>query len=372
MTGRPRAPPGACPQIDLCPRGVDDSFIVDTVPQTTEAALLKAALAASEAALGLHWTVLKRAGRQATTADALLELRHAGKTLKYAAEIKRRLRPATLGTVVHQLAAHGDHALLVTDHVTPPLADQLRARGVQFIDAAGNAFLNTPPLLIWVKGEKLADRLTPPRDRGRAFAPTGLQLVFALLCKPDATNLPYREIGRLAGVAHGTVGWVMPELQELGFIAHAGEQRQLMNVDRLLRQWAEGYIRALRPKLVLGRYQAPTLEWWNTVDPRAYEYLLGGEAAAGRLTQHLRPGTITVYGAKVAPRFLVDHKLSKDAGGQVEILKRFWHFDEAQPLAPLAPLPLIYADLIQTNDARCLEAAQILHDRFIAGFERKG
>lgn len=344
---------------------------MNTVPEgTAEATLLEAALAASEAALGLHWTVVKKqARRQATTADARLELRHAGKTLKYFAEVKRRLRPATLGVVIQQLAAHGENALLVTDHVTPPLADQLRARGVQFIDAAGNAFLNVPPLFIWVKGEKPADRLTPPRDRGRAFAATGLQVVLALLCRPDATNHPYREIGRLAGVAHGTVGWVMPELEGLGFVAHVGEQRRLMNVDRLLRQWAEGYIRVLRPKLVLGRYQAPNLAWWNTINLKMYEYVLGGEAAAGRITLHLRPGTITLYGAKVEPRFLVDHKLRKDVDGEVEILKKFWHFDAEEELAPV---PLVYADLIQKNDARCLEAAQILHDRFIAGFERKG
>ena len=201
---------------------------MDNLPQRpSEAALLKAALATSEVAFGLRWRVLKKpAGQRAAAPDALLELRYAGKTLKYAAEVKRQLRPATLGTVIHQVAAHGDHALLVSDHVTPPLADQLRAKGVQFIDAAGNAFLNAPPLLIWVKGEKPAERLTPPRDRGRAFAATGLQVVFALLCNPDATNLPYREIARLAGVAHGTVGWVIPELQELGFIAQVGEQRR--------------------------------------------------------------------------------------------------------------------------------------------------
>lgn len=111
------------------------------------------------------------------------------------------------------------------------------------------------------------------------------------------------------------------------------------------------------------------MEWWNTIKPRMYEYTLGGEAAAGRLTRHLRPGTITVYGAKVEPRFLVDHKLRKNADGEVEILKRFWRFDEEEELTPV---PLIYADLIQKNDARCLEAAQILHDQFIAGSERKG
>lgn len=72
---------------------------------------------------------------------------------------------------------------------------------------------------------------------------------------------------------------------------------------------------------------------------------------------------------RIEPRFLVDHKLRKNTDGEVEILKRFWRFDEEEELAPA---PLIYADLIQKNDARCLEAAQILHDQFIAGFERKG
>jgi hypothetical protein len=343
---------------------------MDTVPpQAAEAALLDAALAANGAALGLHWKILKKQPGRGANADAVLQLRHAGKTVKYIVEVKQRLRPATLGVVIHQLAAYGDQALLVTDHVTPPVADQLRAQGVQFIDAAGNAFLNTPALLIWVKGGKPVDRQTAPRDRGRAFGATGLRVVFALLCNPDATNRPYREIGQLAGVAHGTVGWVVPELQELGFLAQVGEKRRLMNVDNLLRQWAEAYIRVLRPKLVLGRYHAQTLEWWNTVNPRVYEYTLGGEAAAGRLTKHLRPGTVTVYGNRIEPRFLVDHKLRKDAAGEVEILKRFWRFADA---AELAPVPLIYADLIQKNDARCLEAAQILHDKFIAGFERKG
>ena len=96
--------------IDHCPRRVDNLSTMDKLPdRTTEAELLKAALAASEAAFGLHWTLLKKpAGRQAKNPDAVLELRHAGKTLKYAAEVIRRLRPATLGVIIHQLAAHGD------------------------------------------------------------------------------------------------------------------------------------------------------------------------------------------------------------------------------------------------------------------------
>jgi hypothetical protein len=42
----------------------------------------------------------------------------------------------------------------VTDHVTPPLAEALRAQGIGLLDAAGNAFLNQPPLLVFVKGQQ--------------------------------------------------------------------------------------------------------------------------------------------------------------------------------------------------------------------------
>jgi hypothetical protein len=334
---------------------------------SAEQALVERALAAIESATGLHWKKLKKLPKGEGRADFALQLLHAGKTVKYIVEVKRRLRPETLAATLLQLAAYPEPVLLITDHVTPPMADRLRAEGVQFIDTAGNAFLNSPPLFIWVKGEKPSERQAMPRDRGRAFAATGLQVVFTLLCKPELIQRPYREIGETAGVAHGTVGWVLPELQGLGYLAELGGKRRLLNVDRLLRHWAEAYIRVLRPKLVLGRYRTPTLEWWDTLKPGTYGYVLSGEPAAGRLTQYLRPGTITVYGLKLEPRFLLDHKLQKDAGGEVEVLERFWRFDED---AELAPLPLIYADLLQKDDARTLEAAQLIYDRFLSEFER--
>ena len=78
-------------------------------------------------------------------------------------------RPATLGAVVRQLRAHGGNPLLVTDHVTPPLAEALRAQGVEFLDAVGNAFLNQPPLLVFVNGQQRIEDLSgvnPARDFG--------------------------------------------------------------------------------------------------------------------------------------------------------------------------------------------------------------
>ena len=200
-------------------------------------------------------------------------------------EIKAGLRPAALGIIAHRLAPQKGRALLVADHVTPPMADTLRAQGIQFLDTAGNGYLEQPEVFVWVKGERPEHTFRNPRGRGRAFAPTGLRVLLTLLCKPELVNRPYREIAIAAGVAHGTVGWVMPELEPLGFIATLAGKRRLVNAGELLKRWTEAYLRALRPRLVLGRYHADNLAWWNTVAPLTYGYTLGGEAAAGRITK---------------------------------------------------------------------------------------
>ena len=301
-------------------------------------------------------------------ADALIRVRHGRQDILYTAEVRRGLRRATLGAALYQLGRLGEPALLVTDYVTPPLADELRARGVAFLDAAGNAYLDRPSLLVWVKGQRPAEWHAARRGTLRAFQASGLRVMFALLCQPEGVDRPYREIAKLAGVAHGTVGWVMADLLKLRFVAEVGGKRRLLRPEQLLQQWVEAYLRTLRPKLVLGSYRADTLDWWNALDPLKYGLLLGGEVAAARLTQHLRPGTLTLYGAKPEPRFLLDHRLRPNPTGEVEILERFWFFDTDEPA--LTPMPLVYADLLGIGDARCLETAKLVYDRILLRFGR--
>ena len=329
--------------------------------------LLEAVIIAAQQ-LGVGIEVVQLAPQLgAARADALIRVRYGDQEVLYAAEVKRGIRPATLGAVTQQLAHLGQPALLVTNYVTPPLADALKQRGIAFLDEAGNAYLNHPPSLIWVKGQR------PKQKNGanpttRTFNPGGLQVIFPLLCHPEWANRPYREIAKMAGVAHGTVGWVLAELPKLGFMAEVGGKRRLLQPERLLQQWVEAYARTLRPRLLIGRFHTDQLDWHKTLDPGKYGYLLGGEPAAARLTQHLRPGTITLYGPKVEPRFLLDQRLRLDPQGKVEILRRFWKFDDDHPL--LTPLPLIYADLVAIGDARCMETAKLIYGDIIARFGR--
>lgn len=332
-------------------------MLVDNALQP-EHLLLRAALKAMEP-LGLRFRVLQHKG-PTPRADAIVGLRLGGRDVRYVAEVKRTLRPAALGAVIHQLRTYARtyalKPLLVTDHVTPPLADALRTEGIEFIDAAGNAFLNRPPLLVFVKGQRPADG-PPVVERRRAFQPTGLQVLFALLARPGLVARPYREIAVNAGVAHGTVGWVMAEMPALGYVVDVGGRRRLINGERLLGQWTEAYARTLRPRLLLGRFRGE-LEGLDARAATFKDVLLGGELAAALITRQLRPGTASFYVQTIDPKVVLNLTLRADAEGNVDFRRRFWAF--AGEVPHVVPKLLVYADLLAIGDARCLETAQLL------------
>jgi hypothetical protein len=307
----------------------------------------------------------------ATHVDAILNFELGGKRQKMLVEVKRWLTPATIGQVVAHLRELGDNTLLVTDYVTPQVAEKLKALDIAFVDTAGNAYLRRPPTLIWVTGRKLAT--TPARLKaGRAFQPMGLKLLFALLCRPDMVNVGVREIAKFAGVAHGTVGGVLADLRNLGFVVETGNQRtrvrKLRNRHKLLMQWAEAYARTLYPQHLIGRYQTNQPDWWKKLDTTRYQVLLGAEPAAAIATNYLRPGVVTLYVDEVPARMMVDFHIRKADEGNIELRRRFWPFDHAWEYPALTPPVLIYADLLATGDARCIETAQVFYDQYLARF----
>lgn len=300
-------------------------------------------------------------------ADAEITIAYGGRELLCLAEVKRHLRPATLGATLQQLRALGAKPLLVADYVTPPMAERLRKEGIWFADAAGNAYIEEPPLLVWIIGRPRVRERTRKAEY-RAFQPGGLRVLFALLCQPELIEQPYRKIAEYAGVAHGTVGWVMAELPEHGFLTEYRKRRVLVQQERLLVQWAEAYARTLRPKLLLAQYRAEEIAWWEDMDAEAFDYLLGGEAAGARLTRYLRPERITLYGKQINQKLAARHALRPAENGNVEILEQFWNFPANTP--GIVPKPLIYADLLATGETRCIETAELIYQDIVNGLDR--
>ena len=343
--------------------------------QTTEHDLLTQAIAAAQT-LGVEVEWVDQKPRTGTRrADAAIDLRVGNERKRYLVEVKKGLRPATLGVVLLQLEElkqWDNPVMLVTDHVTPQLAETLRKRDVTFLDTAGNAYINAPPVLIWVKGQRLPEKIPAKAAEGRALQGKGLRVVFALLCGPEWVDKPYREIANLAGVAHGTVGWVMTDLERMGFLIELQGRRRLRNRRRLLDMWVEAYARVLMPKLLLGRYRAPKREWWKEVTVEEYGLQLGAEPAAEKIDGYLRPGVATFYADEVPGKFIADYQLRTDPKGDVELRERFWNFDYDWPWPALVPPVLIFADLLALGDARCVEAARRIYEQHLAGLFEQG
>jgi hypothetical protein len=224
------------------------------------------------------------------------------------------------------------------------------------VDAAGNAHIRQTTVLIRVTGRKPVLKTVAPQF-GRAFQPTGLQVVFALLCHPEWVSLPYRDLATHAGVAHGTVGWVMSDLQQQGFVSDVSGKRgtrRLHNTQRLLTLWADAYARHLRPRTLLGRYYVPKLEGWENwplAGQGADLVQWGGEPAGALLTQYLRPGELTLYADKLP--------------GMLAARQRFWNFPEDGAQNCVPPV-LVYADLMATGEARCMETGKMIYEQQLA------
>jgi hypothetical protein len=254
--------------------------------------------------------------------------------------------------------------ILVTRFVTPQMAEQLKALNMHFLDTAGNAYLNQPQMFVYIKGCKLQQPLSQKRVK-RTFRAAGLQVIFALLCHPGFENRPFRKIAQVANVALGSVDAVIQDLRQMDYLIDmGGRKRQLVQKQKLLERWVMAYPEQLRPKLLLGKYQATDENWWQQTDLNPFDAYWGGEVAAAKLTQYLKPLITTVYMKPPLGQFILEHRLRKHSRGNVEMLEKFWQF-ECLPQNRIVPPLLVYADLIATGNARNIETARIIYEKEI-------
>lgn len=312
--------------------------------------------------------VLRNPGREKKQCpDGWIRINHEDAAIELAVQVKKNLTRATvLLEKVQPLLPQKDH-LLVTTYVTPPLADLMKRVGMFFMDTAGNAYINKPPLFVFIKGNPPPDkRKRAPKTR-RLFKPAGLKVIFTLLNAPDIANLPYRKIAERTDVALGTVEWIFRDLKEMGYLIEMDKrERKLIKLEDLQKRWVEAYPDQLRPKLIIGRFNADNPEWWKTIDPMNYEICWGGEVAAANLTQHLKPEKIIIYGKNPPGKLIIQNKLRKTDAGKIEFLEPFWKFAHVLADKGIVPPLLVYADLMATGDDRNIETAGIIYDNYLA------
>ena len=296
--------------------------------------------------------------------DAVVLLEVGGQQLKYECEVKQRIdrRSMLLDLKARGLATSA--GLLVTSFLSQELAATCRELGLQFIDSAGNAYLdNGAGLYVYISGRRTSDP-NPGVLEGASITPAALRMMFAFLAAPAMLNAPYREIAPAVRVSTGAIGKVFDILEIRGFIARAPNgDRVIAAPDLLLGEWATGYLSRLKPKLKTYRFSgispAEFSERWS---PGLGISAWGGETGAAIHTRHMTPGTCTVYIDMDEPHTLRDlvrnFRLKSDANGPIEVVEAFWNMDCFTHNFPTVPLPLIYADLLGTHDSRNLAVAK--------------
>ncbi len=304
-------------------------------------------------------------GNNRPDAELWIEL-PGGENKKFLVEIKRTLTEATATRLARDHANELRNYIVVTNHLHRKFAKMMKDLGVQFIDTAGNMFINHPPAFIFIHGYPRED-LTYGLAYGEGmFGRAGIKVIFALLCKGNLWNANYREIRTAADVALGTVANTMKELTQKGYLVEQiNKQKNLIRRKELLNKWTDAYVEKLRPKIILGRYKFTRPDFWQQADLTRLDALWGGETAAYMMTRYLKPEITTIYADRPFNDLILDLKLRRDNDGDVEIRERFWNFETIEDNQKIVPPLLVYADLIATGDARNIEVAKIIYDDYL-------
>jgi len=338
-----------------------------------EKVLLNKALLMLEKNTDVEVELLKMCSPMSRYHDAAVKLKKDSMAEEFSVYAKHRPSVSQLGLLInnHKESAGGDnHAkmLLVADYVSPNLAHFLKENDCNFIDSVGNAYLKFGTILIYMTGNKplkSSSKMLP----SRAFQSTGLKLIFTLLCHPeDIINRSYRDLSEISCVSLGSVGWIINDLKAAGYLsAGKKDKRKWLDKEGLIKSWVVAYSEKLRPKLVLGYYQSLHENWRDKVDIVSYDACWGGEVAADALTHYLKPEFSTIYADDSLGKLIIMNGLKEAQdknSANVEILQKFWSFKSLEDKG-LAPVLLVYADLIASGDSRNLETAKLIYGKYL-------
>jgi hypothetical protein len=231
--------------------------------------------------------------------------------------------------LIFQLQTLQDHnPLLLADYVSQPLAQRLTQERIQFFDTAGNGYIHAPPLYLKRSGNKNTKNAPLPN---RCVQSAGMRVLYRLLQKPELVQSTYRDIAAQAGVALGSVGPVLKELERKKIIApSAAGQREVLNHSGLHQLWESSFIHKLRPRLQIERcsitrpWQLHSLPLLIKNTRLEDDVIIGGELAAGFFCDKVEAQRATLHvERKLALKLMLQLRLTPDPEGCVDVVANF-------------------------------------------------
>jgi hypothetical protein len=298
--------------------------------------------------------------------DGQIEFTIQDKTVKVYVEIKNNIRTVHLPKL-YQLATKNTPLMVVAGQIYPKIKEELRKHNIAYLEANGNIWLKYKYGLFWIDANKA---LPEEKEKvNRAFTKTGLKVIFDILCDEQILNQPYRTIAKQAGIALGNVNYIMNGLKEKGFLLKLNKNDfKLTRKEELLDTWIAKYEEKLKPELEIGtfRFLKPDdFLQWKRLPLKTGKTWWGGEPGGDLYTNYLKPAVLTLYTTETRNDLIKNYRLIPDPKGNVKVYHKFWTFDKVNDKA--APPLLVYADLINTGDARCIETAKKMYHEFFEG-----
>ena len=296
--------------------------------------------------------------------DGTIDLMIENKQLKFQVEIKQELRNHQMPKIIEQAKRLGP-MMLVANRIFPKLKEELRKHEIAYLETNGNIWLKQKGKLIWMDTQNPLPKI---KSKGnRAFTKTGLKVLFHFLLHEEDVNLPYREIARITEVGLGNINYVITGLKELGFLIRLNKEAyKFTNKKQLLDKWITAYGENLKPTLQTGTFRfvnEKDFTNWKKLPIKQGKTWWGGEPAADLITNNLRPAALTLYTTENRNELIKNYRLLPDENGNVKTFKKFWQTEKGNN--DITPKLLVYADLINSNDRRCIETAQKIYDEFL-------
>ena len=277
--------------------------------------------------------------------------------------VKPYMNRSRIGLVLNELyrlnSETGKPAILVTKHVNPIIAEELKNAKSMFLDCAGNACLSLGDIFIFIKGNR--DTKGMNESNPKPLNISDVKMIFSLMNEPDLLQSGYREIALRSKIALGKVGVVLRNLETKGYLVNLNNKGgKLINRKKLLDEWCVAYRERLRLKLIVSKYSTENNLWWENADLANEPVCWGGEVAGAKITGLLQPQTITIYSWGNTGPFILRNKLRKNTSGNIEILEAFWEINGNPKLAPDI---VVFADLMTSGNSRNIETAEALYEK---------
>jgi len=293
--------------------------------------------------------------------DGVISIKYGDKIIKLFIEVKKELRSEQL-MQIEKFAKEYEDFMVIAEHFYPKVKEELRKQNIPHLDSNGNIFYHKENTYFWIDHFK---PVKPNKEKtNRAFTKTGLKVLFHFLQYEQDVNLPYRTIADITDTALGNVPNVLNGLKEHGFLLKLNDKEyRLQNKRKLLEKWMTAYQEDLKPSLEVGTFRFLKPEDffnWKTITLKPGKSWWGAEPAADYYTNYLKPEILTIYTLESRTELIKHYRLIPDPKGNVQVYQKFWKKDEVNDV--MVPPLLIYTDLINTGDRRCIETAQKVYN----------